>query len=132
MIRFFILPVIILSVILLASCATSNSGGVPKLGSKDKIEKMADTQWQEMIAKMGLSENMTEKARFKSVANKVIAASFLSNEDWDVELFEGQNPLVFALPGNRLGGRGIETMSCLLYTSPSPRDATLSRMPSSA
>ena len=25
-----------------------------------------------------------------------------------------------------------EIMSCLLYTSPSPRDATLSRMPSSA
>ena len=25
-----------------------------------------------------------------------------------------------------------ETVSCLLYTSPSPRDATLSRMPSSA
>ena len=25
-----------------------------------------------------------------------------------------------------------EFMSCLLYTSPSPRDATLSRMPSSA
>ena len=24
------------------------------------------------------------------------------------------------------------TMTCLLYTSPSPRDATLSRMPSSA
>ena len=30
-------------------------------------------------------------------------------------------------------GRGITTRSvCLLYTSPSPRDATLSRMPSSA
>ena len=26
----------------------------------------------------------------------------------------------------------IQDMSCLLYTSPSPRDATLSRMPSSA
>ena len=26
----------------------------------------------------------------------------------------------------------IELCSCLLYTSPSPRDATLSRMPSSA
>ena len=26
----------------------------------------------------------------------------------------------------------IEEESCLLYTSPSPRDATLSRMPSSA
>ena len=26
----------------------------------------------------------------------------------------------------------IEVLTCLLYTSPSPRDATLSRMPSSA
>ena len=33
----------------------------------------------------------------------------------------------------RLGGDVIEAdSSCLLYTSPSPRDATLSRMPSSA
>ena len=28
--------------------------------------------------------------------------------------------------------RGPEIKNCLLYTSPSPRDATLSRMPSSA
>ena len=28
--------------------------------------------------------------------------------------------------------RGILVVNCLLYTSPSPRDATLSRMPSSA
>ena len=27
---------------------------------------------------------------------------------------------------------GVEALTCLLYTSPSPRDATLSRMPSSA
>ena len=30
------------------------------------------------------------------------------------------------------GHRGTNRHSCLLYTSPSPRDATLSRMPSSA
>ena len=30
------------------------------------------------------------------------------------------------------GGMRIPRYSCLLYTSPSPRDATLSRMPSSA
>ena len=30
------------------------------------------------------------------------------------------------------GERSIEVKRCLLYTSPSPRDATLSRMPSSA
>ena len=28
--------------------------------------------------------------------------------------------------------RGARSYACLLYTSPSPRDATLSRMPSSA
>ena len=28
--------------------------------------------------------------------------------------------------------QSLENLSCLLYTSPSPRDATLSRMPSSA
>ena len=31
-----------------------------------------------------------------------------------------------------VGAVGTETKDCLLYTSPSPRDATLSRMPSSA
>ena len=30
------------------------------------------------------------------------------------------------------GPNGDRTVACLLYTSPSPRDATLSRMPSSA
>ena len=30
------------------------------------------------------------------------------------------------------GGGRTRIISCLLYTSPSPRDATLSRMPSSA
>ena len=29
-------------------------------------------------------------------------------------------------------GRGVLTRACLLYTSPSPRDGLLSRMPSSA
>ena len=34
---------------------------------------------------------------------------------------------------NKLNDRGRELREdCLLYTSPSPRDATLSRMPSSA
>ena len=31
-----------------------------------------------------------------------------------------------------LRGEEVVSMTCLLYTSPSPRDATLSRMPSSA
>ena len=34
--------------------------------------------------------------------------------------------------GDSQGAPGRRSRSCLLYTSPSPRDATLSRMPSSA
>ena len=34
--------------------------------------------------------------------------------------------------GQELGSMGDPIQACLLYTSPSPRDATLSRMPSSA
>ena len=37
-----------------------------------------------------------------------------------------------SLPTDWLEAINIEITSCLLYTSPSPRDATLSRMPSSA
>ena len=35
-------------------------------------------------------------------------------------------------PGTRIIGTTPDDGTCLLYTSPSPRDATLSRMPSSA
>ena len=35
-------------------------------------------------------------------------------------------------PRSSLAAAGALTLICLLYTSPSPRDATLSRMPSSA
>ena len=53
---------------------------------------------------------------------------------------EGHEVLAVAPSGERSGwGAGVGTLddgaefsTCLLYTSPSPRDATLSRMPSSA
>ena len=42
-----------------------------------------------------------------------------------------RGPYNFDLPGGTPNSAGLLN-SCLLYTSPSPRDATLSRMPSSA
>ena len=40
-----------------------------------------------------------------------------------------QNVKTITKAASRLG---VKVLTCLLYTSPSPRDATLSRMPSSA
>ena len=44
-----------------------------------------------------------------------------------------QRPGAWMKPGEKIGDvKNIQGWLCLLYTSPSPRDATLSRMPSSA
>ena len=40
--------------------------------------------------------------------------------------------LLSSMPGAAITNVSIEGISCLLYTSPSPRDSNLSRMPSSA
>ena len=63
----------------------------------------------------------------------------------DPALYERERQLIFwntwqllgplsylALPGDYLATEIAGAQVCLLYTSPSPRDATLSRMPSSA
>ena len=42
------------------------------------------------------------------------------------------NPVAGFTPRSEVEARAAERYVCLLYTSPSPRDATLSRMPSSA
>ena len=40
--------------------------------------------------------------------------------------------LIGRKPNHRLSVKGLGLRGCLLYTSPSPRDRTRSRMPSSA
>ena len=53
-----------------------------------------------------------------------------------VPLFVGREKSIRALDAAMADDKQIllvaQTRACLLYTSPSPRDATLSRMPSSA
>ena len=61
-------------------------------------------------------ENMKTIAVIESCDTKFKEAKFIS----DFIKNEGLNALV------------INTATCLLYTSPSPRDGLLSRMPSSA
>ena len=62
-------------------------------------------------------EEMLKTTRMKLESE--VKGEQLENERLDLTEFDS---------GHRLGHRHV----CLLYTSPSPRDATLSRMPSSA
>ena len=66
--------------------------------------------------------------------------SIENSADWDNTIIDGSTSLPSenssAFAGDRIQlsieVSNNDTTACLLYTSPSPRDATLSRMPSSA
>ena len=78
-------------------------------------------------------EEYASKKRFR----RVITNTFSSNEDCEmfIMVLKQQWPKhINKLPDSELEiTRSIESPNiCLLYTSPSPRDRTRSRMPSSA
>ena len=77
----------------------------------------------------GCDKDLLDDARF--VRNSLFHASILSNSKIlkiDFHQFYPQGVTGFAL----LADSHISIHTCLLYTSPSPRDGLLSRMPSSA
>ena len=68
----------------------------------------------------------------KEIERKLINYGIaLDSRKWD-ELNTIFSKDVSAVYGNEKIGMMIESKSCLLYTSPSPRDLSTSRMPSSA
>ena len=83
----------------------------------------------------------TEKRFYKASSNSFSTSfSYDFNEKWsqtigysfhDFNLYEVGANASLSVKDEEGRTKG-HTVSCLLYTSPSPRDATLSRMPSSA
>ena len=65
-----------------------------------------------------ISKSLAKQAMIISVDGELKDLDYLIEKDCSVKIFTSKNP------------EGLET--CLLYTSPSPRDRTRSRMPSSA
>ena len=83
------------------------------------------------------SNNFTEQTISNNAngAISVFAADVDSDGDVDVLIAsrsEDKIALYLNDGSNNFTEQTISTNACLLYTSPSPRDATLSRMPSSA
>ena len=61
---------------------------------------------------------------------KAEVASALETNFDVIKVLDKYSNVLVGMIGSKLKAKDLET--CLLYTSPSPRDATLSRMPSSA
>ena len=72
-----------------------------------------------------LSATITEKgAELQSLYGKQTGIEYMWNGDENY--WAKHSPVLFPIVGT------LKDNSCLLYTSPSPRDRTRSRMPSSA
>ena len=65
----------------------------------------------------------------KTIMKEVVASTFDDAYRMEAYLLNYQG---FEGNGDILQKFGVQTTDCLLYTSPSPRDLKLSRMPSSA
>ena len=98
-----------------------------------------------IVAHFIKSNNFLDKVPFEKAREKIIGNFYLYFRDGKEEFNKSniQKSLSFTakqIKSKFLGKTYIipikfihgQTPSCLLYTSPSPRDATLSRMPSSA
>ena len=103
-------------------------GGAGKgKGATEKEHDIVPLETWAMAQKMTFTAWMNEKLKHSGVHVK----DLFSDLNDGVILIK----LMEALSGKKMHGKYVrerERESCLLYTSPSPRDATLSRMPSSA
>ena len=82
----------------------------------------SDAVTSDLYASRWLVIDVTDEASFAAEWQKLVAAD---TADWDV------NASLWRIIG-RGDATGSHLISCLLYTSPSPRDVEESRMPSSA
>ena len=103
-----------------------------KLENADEAAKLRRTLDQQLVGFQDVITKLANKLQRQLLAKQ--------NRAWDFDLEEGlldssKLPRIIMDPYNSLSfkkEKDLDFKDCLLYTSPSPRDATLSRMPSSA
>ena len=82
-----------------------------------------------------LGEKYLNSKKFDDAITRLQESLYIHTEN-DRESEDRVRTMILLTRALKLAGRDVESdaqmETCLLYTSPSPRDATLSRMPSSA
>ena len=112
----------------LAACALQLSrGNYAKINVMNRRNKLMPS----VIATCLLTSLVAPKVHAKTVRGVVVYAGPQSVSPREIIHVTVE---ITGMRGNNINDETVNLsyMSCLLYTSPSPRDATLSRMPSSA
>ena len=89
--------------------------GIEALFAKSTPPRAGSTEWYDACDLLATAVKGRLRERFK--------------RGFHVEVYGDEVGLILRIRGD---GYGVEPWSCLLYTSPSPRDLSTSRMPSSA
>ncbi len=139
------LPNVALVLLIIGFVIVLSSAYVQERPDKDISQETPETSRVETTAEPAVASASLFTGRNIIVAVGLVAAALFTvintgiwtiggSENVDIaatpEAVSSDAASVVVLPMDNIGGR--EDVSCLLYTSPSPRDATLSRMPSSA
>ena len=105
-------------------------------GAQTDLASRQHNQWQPWLERLAAEHNIhleivTGIMPIGQSGAVKFGALIAAHDDWHLGVLHRAT----SLSGSLVLGLGFVSMmidSCLLYTSPSPRDATLSRMPSSA
>ena len=95
---------------------------------KSKINKSISSFLEYLLYQKGLSQNTVDS--YKSDLTKL--SNYLQNQDLSKTNIDNFFIDMSDFNYSSSTKKRMHSSICLLYTSPSPRDATLSRMPSSA
>ena len=96
-----------------------------------KVAEIQHKHWITIVSNSRLTDDSFDKAKINAseAFNKVLKATYpWLSDSLNEEGSKTANTALVEAYREEFGNPG----DCLLYTSPSPRDATLSRMPSSA
>ena len=144
--HFLLIVGLFLSIATLCTAQVTEESKAMKLGTNNALvievddanRKVAEKVWKDMMKKY---RGKTKKKRKESqwTTEKVRLSTMTGQESANLyaQIEEAENVVSFSLwvPNGEeyvSADSHPEAYACLLYTSPSPRDATLSRMPSSA
>ena len=99
----------------------------------DEVEESEDSDAEEPLCENESSEDEAPRRRKAPISRRAVQSSFSDSEESDDDGIPA-GYLYCALCAKPVVADSFSAKqkNCLLYTSPSPRDATLSRMPSSA
>ena len=106
----------------------SDDGIMITLKDPQKVDFQA-AMMQDLLMRRGIDPNsITSEKQLVGIINQIEAAS---KQTTQTGIRNAESAKIFDLKGKEIP-KGSKIMGCLLYTSPSPRDGLLSRMPSSA